>query len=607
MKKLFLLALLFCSTAMLAAAEVKEFALAGYKFRAFAVDVKDLGNGELLLTSEAMPNNWPLVHIMPGDSSFGKVTSVAFTMQIVEAGSGERISLEFKPKGIARTMTMRSELKDGKAHSYRVNLDPKQSFTGLMLAFAKPRKVTSVKISGIKFDTKPIALKEKLAPMPPVMFKGKPFFPIGAYDRYGLPRTEFGIDPGLIAAGGNTMLIGGLGLPGHVHYKDYRQPVLFRSLEYAKNAPEYQNMAFFISLDAALSWDASEAETHGLGGYHKPLTPEQIKERTKFLANDLRRLRQYPNILGYLHDEPENLAYKYFKRHYSDKWNKDREKALSVLMLDAYSWIHNLIRKEHPEAKLTPILAWWTSYQVLGDFYDINIPNEYPDGNPGSKEFEGDFFTVNYDAAMAAKAIRALGNGKTFIYMPGTYQRSTLGSNRRSPTYRETRYTCFAPITRGAMGVFGWRLLRCDAEYRDNVVFPVLAELDELKEYFLGEWHDEKVISDHDTASVDYLKKFKEFSRMMAGEKDGDVKVVKDAVPDVSYCLRRNPVDNSYLLLVVNNRREAITVNFTLALQSLPPTAKCAIDRHFIRIKNNSFTDKFDPFDVHAYIIKPTK
>jgi len=607
MKKLFLLTLLlFCG--VLSAAEIKEFVQGDYKFRTFAVTVKDLGKGELLLTSDAMPANWPLVHIKPRNVS-GKIYAVSFSMQLAEAGSGERITLQFHPKGIARTMAMRGDLKDGKIHSYTIQFDPKQNFEGLELSFAKPRKVTAVKISNIKYHVKPLPVKAKLAPLPPVIFKGKPFFPIGVYDRQTLPRTEYGIDPGLIASGCNTMLIGGLGMPGHVHYKDYRQPVLFRTLEYIKNAPEYKDMAFFISLDPALSWDASESKVHGLGGYHKPLTPEQIAERSKFLTKDLQRIRkECSNILGYMHDEPENLAYRYFKRHHADQWAKDREKSLAKLMLNAYSWIHELIRKEHPEAKLTPIIAWWTSYEVLGDFYDINIANEYPDGAPGSKEFEGDFYTVNYDAAMAAKAARKL--GKTFIYMPGTFQRETFSGEigkLRSPTYRETRYTCFAPITRGAMGVFGWRLLRCNAEYRDNVVYPVMAEIAELKEYFLGEWHDEKISSDHDFASVDYLKKFKEFSRMMVGEKDGDIKLVKDAVPDVSYCLRRNPADGSYLLLVVNNRKEAVTVNFTVALDNLPATAKCAIDRHFIRIKNNSFTDKFDPFDVHAYIIKPTK
>ena len=134
-----------------------------------------------------------------------------------------------------------------------------------------------------------------------------------------------------------------------------------------------------------------------------------------------------------------------------------------------------------------------------------------------------------------------------------------------------------------------------------------MSELDEMKNYFLGEWHDEKVFSDHDTASVEYLRKFKEYVTELEGSEDGKVMAAKALVPDVSYCLRRDPATGKYLLLAVNNRKEAVTVTFRVDLDNLPRAAKCAIDRHQVRIKNGRFTDKFEPFDVHAYIIEMEK
>lgn len=68
-------------------------------------------------------------------------------------------------------------------------------------------------------------------------------------------------------------------------------------------------------------------------------------------------------------------------------------------------------------------------------------------------------------------------------------------------------------------------------------------------------WRDELVASDHDTAGVDYLKKFRERVRLVQGEEDGEV-VTSDLVPDVTYCLRRH-ADGRWLLLAVNNRRGA--------------------------------------------------
>ena len=134
-----------------------------------------------------------------------------------------------------------------------------------------------------------------------------------------------------------------------------------------------------------------------------------------------------------------------------------------------------------------------------------------------------------------------------------------------------------------------------------------MKEVDNLKEYFLGEWHDELVTSDRDTASVDYLKKFKTRIRLVEDQEDGVMEKVENAVPDVSYCLRKHP-DGSYLLLAVNNMREAVTVNFTINLPGLPNSMYDNINKScVVGIKGCKAQVKFEPFGVHAFIIKPVK
>ena len=612
-RHLFGAALLLCAAGQaFADAKIEKFTLDGYQFESYLSSAKSLGNGEFEIVIGPAAG-WPMIHITPPDLPPNANRTSITIQQIKPAGRApKRIFLQYDPPKELGSEPLQQLLADGKKHTLTSSIKEGVRFRRFSLNAHAPDQPIVLRVSNIKaWCEDPSAMlgkdKPKLASLPPVIFKGKPFFPLGCFDGYGIPRTEFGLDPGLLAAGANTIMIGDLGLPGHIWYEKYRQPVLFRRLEYAATAPEYRDLAFIVGIDGILAVDGTESEKQGLGGDNKPLTPEKIAERSKFLAEDLRRLAKYPNILGYTFDEPENLMWPYFKKHRAEEWAKHREAPLAQLIIDCTAWVRELIRKEHPGAKFMPIIAWWTSYRHMADFYDVNMPNEYPSAKLGAPEFDGDFYTVSYDAAMAVAAAREHGGGRTVVYMPGMFQHEAMKSGKRNLTLREERYCCFAPITRGAMGIFGWRLLRCDADYRDNVIYPVISELAALKDYFLGEWYDELVSSDHDATTVDYLRKFKEFSRMMEGEKDGEVKETKFAVPDVSYCLRRNPADGTYLLLAVNNRKEPVTVTFQVKLDGLAPVAKCRIDAHQVRIRNGVFTDRFDPFDVHAYILRKEK
>jgi hypothetical protein len=162
------------------------------------------------------------------------------------------------------------------------------------------------------------------------------------------------------------------------------------------------------------------------------------------------------------------------------------------------------------------------------------------------------------------------------------------------------RYMLFAPITRGAMGIMTWRLNRCSQEYRDAVLYPAIKELSQFKEFFLGTWHDELVSSNHDEATVDYLKKFASRDELLSDVKVGKKIVVRDFVPDVSYCLRK--ANGKYMLLVVNNRKEALDdVALTVDL-TMPGSVKDAISGQEVKVAGKTIKDKFAPFDVKVYI-----
>lgn len=252
---------------------------------------------------------------------------------------------------------------------------------------------------------------------------------------------------------------------------------------------------------------------------------------------------------------------------------------------------------------MMPIIAWEPSYANTAAMYDVLIANTYPHKLEGKKEFDPPLYRVSYDAAMQVAAVRAAGNGKSAIFMPPMYD---LRNGHIGYTVREQLYVMFAPITRGVMGIHGWRLQRCSDEYRKFVIFPAMKEVHNLKEYFLGEWYDELVSSDRDTASVDYLRSFKNRVREVESTEDGVYQEVGDAVPDVTYCLRKHRTDGSYLLLAVNNMRTPVSANFEINLPNLPRFMIDNINRNDkVWLKGSKAKIKFEPFEVHAYILRP--
>ena len=239
----------------------------------------------------------------------------------------------------------------------------------------------------------------------------------------------------------------------------------------------------------------------------------------------------------------------------------------------------------------------------MAPLYDVLQANEYAHNWGDVPPLTGDLFSVVNDARYAASAVRETGR-TSFIYMTSICDvmwKTTVPV--RPGTYKEVRYTMFAPLTQGAMGINPWVLYRASENYREAVVYPILREVKRFVPWFLGKWHDEKVSSDHDAASRDYLQKLSPQIREIMGDK-GASPVKMAGVPDCSYMLRENP-DKSYLLLAVNNCKEPMDVTFTFHnLQKLPDKALEMLEYYSLPIVDNKLKDHFAPYDVRAYILK---
>ena len=491
----------------------------------------------------------------------------------------------------------------------------------LRISVKNPKKDYVFEISNIKFETAAAAAsvagkkakKARLKPIPPVMFKGKPFFPLGAYDTFEVGKNgQFGtMDERFIEAGGNFTDFGSVYLPPEYTdkswykkaYATHGQPAIFAALDKMKTDPRFKDVAILVGFGANLMLDESGAKGFGMNTMLSPAVGKALELRKKVLAEAAQKLATYPNVIGYTMDEPENCVWKYYEKNLKHDWEKRKDKGLCEYMVSWLGWTKDVVKKYHPNAQMMPIIAWEPSYSNTTELYDVLIANTYPHKLAGMKEFEPPLYRVNYDAAMQVAAVRAAGNGKSAIFMPPMYD---LRKGHIGYTIREQLYVMFAPITRGVMGIHGWRLQRCSDEYRKFVIFPAMKEVHKLKEYFLGEWYDELVSSDRDKATADYLKRFKNRVREVESTEDGVYQEVGDAVPDVTYCLRKHRTDGSYLLLAVNNMRTPVKANFEINLPKLPRFMIDNIDRNDkVWLKGNKAVINFEPFEVHAYILRP--
>ena len=553
---------------------------------------------------------------------------VSMTVKVLEpAGKLPGITLSAEgPRTAMLSSYVQNLLKANEKVVISAEQRGKQAPRYVSLSVKNPDKTVKIEISDVNLGDSKSApapavkkavkgkvqpLRARVKPLPPVMFKGKPFFPLGAYDTFKYNEAgKFGsIDPDFVAAGGNLTDLGIIYMPeelagSEVYKRCYRlegQEQFFAALEKMKDDPLWKDVAILIGLGASVMYDDSQIGNKG--GHNAMFVPAKGKAleiRKKVLTDAVKKLSQYPNVFGYTTDEPENFAWTYYNKYHRDDWEKYKDVGLARKIIEWTSWTTPIIRQHHPSAQLVPIIGWWTTYEHTSPLYDVIIANSYPAKKHGMKEFEANLFEIIYDTGKMVEAARK--NNKTAIIMPCMYD---LRADRIPMSLNEQLYIMFAPLTRGAMGIHGWRLQRCSDGYRKFVIYPTMKEVHKLKDYFLGEWMDEYVKSDRDTASVPYLKQFQERIREISGMEDETKYVVKDAVPDTSYCLRRR-ADGSYLFLCVNNMRTPLEVTYTFALEKYPRFMVDNINRNNrVYFNGNQIKVKFEPFGVHAYIFKP--
>ncbi|HET6456868.1 MAG TPA: hypothetical protein VFI02_20915 [Armatimonadota bacterium] len=373
----------------------------------------------------------------------------------------------------------------------------------------------------------------KVKPLKPLMHNGKPIFPIGAY---GVPID---VDlPTLRKEGWNTVLDQG---------------------------------AATHSTDEMLKWlsDLQKAGLVGIIGLGNLVREDKDAE----VFQVVQALDDHRALLGYyLFDEPENHFYESGKTDLKD---------LHMLIRRKIGWAHQTVRaaESHPDHYTFGCIAWWTEYRNLQPLCDVNMPNEYPSGNT-KVEFEGKWPNVVYDAKLANEAAQANG-GLGFVYTPMAVNSRAGIEMWRSPTANEFRYSAFAPITQGAMGVVFWAAYRCTKPYAEEVVFPVTRQLSALTPFFLGEWLDDKLVCEPSDSPTDLLKEYK--------------------LPAVSGCLRLAS-DGRYLLLAVNNTPQPVNATFRLSLKNLPSSAQDSLTGKKSPIKNGVIKDTFPAYGVRAYV-----
>jgi hypothetical protein len=380
----------------------------------------------------------------------------------------------------------------------------------------------------------------------PLMHKGKPFFPIGAYSQTRNFDNSFVNFEYLAKQGWNTVL---------QHVSDNQTDIKFL------NDADAAGFAVILSM-------------------HNPIAAQDQNA----VAKKVSTLKDYPAVLGYyIFDEPENVysAGEEYKRSLHI-----RSLGLGKFIISKLGWVKPLIRTidSDREHYIFMCIGWWTFYEDLSVLCEINLPNEYPTGNTKT-EFEGPQANIIYDAKLAAQAAYKTG-GQGFCYTPLAVNITSGMENYRPPTINEFRYSVFAPITQGAMGIIYWAGYRCKPPYTEQVVYPVTRQLNELTPFFLGKWLDEKLQCEPSQSSTPLLKKLD--------------------IPTVSGCLRESD-NGKYLLLAVNNRAEITLATFRVNIERLPSQARDFITGRLVPITGGEIKDLMGPYGVCAYIIEQAK
>ena len=415
----------------------------------------------------------------------------------------------------------------------------------------------------------------------PLQYKGKDIFILGNWDlRWGTDKNDHGINPFLQQAGANCYFR---------HLRLSKPEELKKEMEIIKwfnrHRPE---ITIVVGLDLQfILKNAGEKK-------FIPVPANELPERRASFRKVLTELSKLDNVIGYYVDELENRLHGTY-----GEWKKTQKLAdtemdigLTRYMETAIAWITEDIKTYHPGAYFMPVQAWWTTYDQSDKLYDVLVANQYP--SKTRLQSDTDMYSVAYDAQKAAEAVKKL-NKQCFIYCPAGFD--ILGSQWENTKYDidDIRYMWFMPITYGAQGIMGWRMFRCSDQFAKTIILPVINEISALTPWFLGERMDKQIKCSNE-GWTEY--KVRRRSRMMGSEdEEFDIRKVKT----ITYILRRNPADQSILMLAANNSSREESALFTLKDLSCNYALDLSNGQR-MGFKGN-IRVKFAPFSVRAYLI----
>ena len=414
----------------------------------------------------------------------------------------------------------------------------------------------------------------------PLTFKGKPFFVLGNWDSRS-ERNYNAVNTFMRGAGMNTFIIG-INLQDEKTYQE--NLATFRW--FRDNQPD---IAIIIELQVPFV-------TKEVGKKkYSAVPPEEIPAREAKLIEALKELRSYGNVLGYTIDELENRLY-----HTIDDYRKAKgiasspgDEDLAKYMVEATEWIRKAIKKYHPEALYMPVQAWWTTYDQAEELFDVLMADDYP--VVGKLE---NYFYVGYDAQKAAWATKKF-NKRCFIYIPPGF--NVLGGRWKGRNYTrdEIRYFWMSPITHGAMGIMGWRQRRTTPEFSMNVIFPVMNEIKSMVPWLLGENFDKFVTCNRTSDFIEH----KILRRSKLVEKEDNDYIYRYVRP-ISWIMRRNPTDGSFLLLACNNSNTEQKCFFLFDKKAI--NVKYGLDL-YTQVTNGGVRGRFQltfkPYEVKAFLM----
>ena len=413
----------------------------------------------------------------------------------------------------------------------------------------------------------------------PLTYRGKPFFLLGNWDSRN-ENNYNALDIFLRGAGMNTFFIG-VNLQDEKTYRENLDTFRWFRDNHPEIAIVIELQMPFVTKEVAFKTGAA-------------VPPEEIPAREAKLVEFLKEVRSYGNILGYTLDELENRLFKTLDDYRKAKGiaASPGDEDLARYMEEGTAWVRDAIKKHHPEAVFMPVQAWWTTYDQSDKLFDVLIANEYP-----VVDKPDDYFYVAYDAQKAAWASKKFGK-QCFLYTPPGF--NVLGGRwaGRNYTREEIRYFWFTPISSGAMGIMGWRQRRTTPDFARNVIYPVMNEISSLTPWLLGENCDKNVFCNRTEDFTEH--KIRRRSKMVENEEDN---FIIRKVRTISWIMRRNPADGSWLLLACNNSNTEQECFFVFDKTIKTPYALDIYSHKTTGGVVGRFKVNFKPYEVKAYLL----